>query len=165
MSFLMDKWFLKLYAKRSQKLSPAALDEQLFEFYEDGFRVVSGNSTDGFVRYNRIVSLARTDDYLALFITDVYAYLVMGDAADCGMQELTEFLQRKMNGKPWKTTAPTDLPHKSNPRSPIRKAGLFLSQNARKPQTKGRRSVVFWLWNSGNISQTSENRSDAKENR
>lgn len=44
----MDKWFLKLYAKRSQKLSPAALDEQLFEFYEDGFRVVSGNSTDGF---------------------------------------------------------------------------------------------------------------------
>ena len=54
-SFLMDKWFLKLYAKRSQKLSPAALDEQLFEFYEDGFRVVSGNSTDGFVRYNRIV--------------------------------------------------------------------------------------------------------------
>ena len=99
-SFLMDKWFLKLYARRSQKLSPAALDEQLFEFYEDGFRVVSGNSTDGFVRYNRIVSLARTDDYLALFITDVYAYLVMGDAADCGMQELTEFLQRKMNGKP-----------------------------------------------------------------
>ena len=89
-SFLMDKWFLKLYARRSQKLSPAALDEQLFEFYEDGFRVVSGN----------IVSLARTDDYLALFITDVYAYLVMGDAADCGMQELTEFLQRKMNGKP-----------------------------------------------------------------
>ena len=73
---------------------------QLFEFYEDGFRVVSGNSTDGFVRYNRIVSLARTDDYLALFITDVYAYLVMGDAADCGMQELTEFIQRKMNGKP-----------------------------------------------------------------
>lgn len=141
-SFLMDKWFLKLYAKRSQKLSPAALDEQLFEFYEDGFRVVSGNSTDGFVRYNRIVSLARTDDYLALFITDVYAYLVMGDAADCGMQELTEFLQRKMNGKTWKTTAPTDLPHKSNPRSPIRKAGLFLSQNARKPQTKGRRSDV-----------------------
>lgn len=99
-SFLMDKWFLKLYARRSQKLSPAALDEQLFEFYEDGFRVVSGNSTDGFVRYNRIVSLARTDDYLALFITDVYAYLVMGDAADCGMQELIEFLQRKMNGKP-----------------------------------------------------------------
>ncbi len=35
-SFLMDKWFLKLYARRSQKLSPAALDEQLFEFYEDG---------------------------------------------------------------------------------------------------------------------------------
>lgn len=99
-SFLMDKWFLRLYAQRSQKISPAALDEQLFEFYEDGFRVVSGNSTDGFVGYNRIVSLARTDDYLALFITDVYAYLVMGDAADCGMQELTEFLQRKMNGKP-----------------------------------------------------------------
>ena len=24
----------------------------------------------------------------------------MGDSADCGMQELTEFLQRKMNGKP-----------------------------------------------------------------
>ena len=41
LSSLMDKWFLKLYAQRSQKLSPAALDEQYFEFYEDGFQVNS----------------------------------------------------------------------------------------------------------------------------
>lgn len=95
----MDKWFLRLYAQRSQKLSPAALDEQYFEFYEDGFQVNSHN-TSSFVSYDRIVSLARTDDYLALFITEVNAYLILGDAADCGMQALTEFIQRKMNGKP-----------------------------------------------------------------
>ena len=99
LSSLMDKWFLKLYAQRSQKLSPAALDEQYFEFYEDGFQVNSHN-TSSFVSYDRIVSLARTDDYLALFITEVNAYLILGAAADCGMQALTEFIQRKMNGKP-----------------------------------------------------------------
>lgn len=99
LSALMDKGFLRLYAQRSQKLSPAALDEQLFEFYEDGFRI-SSNNTDSFIGYDRIVSIARSDDYLALFITQVYAYLVLGDASDCGMQALTEFLQRKMNGKP-----------------------------------------------------------------
>ena len=100
LSALMDKAFLRLYAQRSIRLSPAALDEQYFEFYEEGFRIVSGNGTDGFVRYDRLHSLARTDDYLALFISQAYAYLVLGDASDCGMQALTEFLQRKMNGKP-----------------------------------------------------------------
>ena len=100
LSAIMDKVFLRYYAQRSQRLSPAALEEQCFEFYEDGFRVVTGTFANGFVRYDRIVSIARTDDYLALFITQAYAYLVLGDAADCGMQGLTEFLQRKMNGKP-----------------------------------------------------------------
>ena len=37
LSAIMDKVFLRYYAQRSQRLSPAALEEQCFEFYEDGF--------------------------------------------------------------------------------------------------------------------------------
>ena len=98
-SVLGDKAFLGVYARRSQRLSPAALDEQIFEFYDDGFRIVNPK-TESFVEYGKIVSMARTDDYLALFITEVYAYLILGDAADCGMAGLTEFLQQKLGGMP-----------------------------------------------------------------
>lgn len=94
-SALLDRQFLRSYARRSERISPAALEEQVYRFYEDGFSTVTGGGEEGFLPYGRVVSLARTDDYIGIFIDRRNAYMVLGDAADCGLPALTEFLQRK----------------------------------------------------------------------
>ena len=97
-SSLMDRWMLRSYAQRSERISPAAQGEQVYAFYEDGFSIRTGD-TESFLPYGKVESLARTDDYLGLFLNRQNAYMVLGDAADCGLSALTEFLQRK-TGKP-----------------------------------------------------------------
>ena len=97
-SSLLERLILHMNAKRSEALSPARLETQSYEFFEEGFRI-SSPKTSSFVRYDRITTLARTDSYIAMFVSDAYAYMVKGTASDCGLPALTEFLQRK-TGKP-----------------------------------------------------------------
>ena len=97
-SSLLEKLILRMNAKRSEALSPAHLETQSYEFFDEGFRI-SSPKTSSFIRYDKITTLARSDDYIAMFISDVNAYMVNGECSDCGLPALTEFLQRK-TGKP-----------------------------------------------------------------
>ncbi len=93
-STLMDRQMLGYYARRSEKMSPAALTEQHFAFYENRFCHIS-SGTESTLAYPQLKSIARTQDYLALFLDERNAYLVLGDAAGCGTDALAAFLQQK----------------------------------------------------------------------